>query len=254
MSDFLKEYQEQIKARQNEGIPPLPLSAKQTSELVELLKKGDENGAYLLELLENRVLPGVDEAAYVKAAFLSDVLEEKIKSAFVSKLHAVEILGTMLGGYNVAPLVAALSNKDEAIARAASEELKHIVLVYDAFLEIEKLASTNKFAKDVLESWANAEWFTSRDKLPEKLTLAVLKVNGETNTDDLSPASEAFTRSDIPLHANAMLNKKMPEALKNIKELQAKGYEVAYVGDVVGTGSSRKSGINSIQWHIGRDI
>ncbi|MDR2081380.1 MAG: bifunctional aconitate hydratase 2/2-methylisocitrate dehydratase [Campylobacteraceae bacterium] len=255
MGNFLKEYQEHISERQAENIPPLPLNAKQTSELVELLKSSSkESGAYLLELLENRVPPGVDEAAYVKAAYLSEILDGKTECALISKLHAVKILGTMLGGYNVAPLVKALSDKDEDTACAASDELKRIILIYDAFEDVEKLSKTNKFAKDVLISWANAEWFTSKEPLPEKIKVAVLKVNGETNTDDLSPASEAFTRSDIPLHANAMLNKKMPEALKEIKRLQEKGYEVAYAGDVVGTGSSRKSGINSIQWHIGRDI
>jgi aconitate hydratase 2/2-methylisocitrate dehydratase len=254
MSEFLKEYQEIEEQRAKEGIPPLPLNVKQTSELIELLKKEDEDGKYLLQLLENRILPGVDEAAYVKAAFLSEILDDKIKCIFISKLHAIKILGTMLGGYNVAPLIKALTCKDEDIARAAVNELKYITLVYDAFNDIEELSKTNKFAKDVLISWANAEWFTSKEPLPKSIKLAVLKVNGETNTDDLSPASEAFTRSDIPLHANAMLNKKMPEALNKIKELQKKGYEVAYAGDVVGTGSSRKSGINSIQWHIGRDI
>ncbi|MDR2789496.1 MAG: bifunctional aconitate hydratase 2/2-methylisocitrate dehydratase [Campylobacteraceae bacterium] len=254
MSDFLKEYKAVEEQRAKENIPPLPLSAKQTAEVVSLLKNNDKNGKFLLELLENRALPGVDEAAYVKADFLSVVLEGKIECALISKLHAVRILGSMLGGYNVAPLVNALCDKDENIARAASSELKNIILVYDAFDDIKELSKTNKFAEDILVSWANAEWFTAKKPLPEKIRLAVLKVNGETNTDDLSPASEAFTRSDIPLHANAMLNKKMPEALKQIKELKKSSCEVAYAGDVVGTGSSRKSGINSIQWHIGKDI
>ncbi|MDR0666787.1 MAG: aconitate hydratase B, partial [Campylobacteraceae bacterium] len=252
MNNFLKEYRAIEEQRSKEGIPPLPLNAKQTAELILLLKNEDKESKFLLELLENRILPGVDEAAYIKAAYLSEIIDGECTS--ISKLHAIKILGTMLGGYNVAPLVKALSSEDESVARAASDELKHIILVYDAFEDIEKLSKTNKFAKDVLLSWANAEWFTSKEPLAKNIKLAVLKVNGETNTDDLSPASEAFTRSDIPLHANAMLNKKMPEALKQIKELQEKGYEVAYVGDVVGTGSSRKSGINSIQWHIGRDI
>jgi len=254
MSDFLKEYKEHIELREKDGVPPLPLNAKQTAELVELLKKNDKNSEYLLQLLENRVPPGVDEAASVKAAFLSEILRESVTCLLISKIKAIKILGTMLGGYNVKPLVDTLSSKDESLALAAAEELKHIILVYEAFGTIVELSKTNRFAKDVLLSWANAEWFTSREPLSEKLSLVVLKVDGETNTDDLSPASEAFTRSDIPLHANAMLNKKMPEALKTIKELQAKGHTVAYVGDVVGTGSSRKSGINSIQWHIGEDI
>lgn len=159
----------------------------------------------------------------------------------------------MLGGYNVKPLIDALCLTDE-IAQEAANALKHIVLVYDSFNDIEKLAQTNQYAKEVLLSWANAEWFLSKPKLEEKITVAVLKVPGETNTDDLSPASEAFTRSDIPLHANAMLVKRLPGSIEKIQELKAKGYEVAYVGDVVGTGSSRKSGINSVQWHMGKDI
>lgn len=251
---FIKEYQQEVKEREELGVPPLPLNAKKTAQVIELLKKKEEDQDFLLELLKNRVSPGVDEAAYVKAAFLNDIANGDTKCDAISKTEAIKILGTMLGGYNVKPLIDALESKEEEVARAACEALKHIILVYDAFNDIEALAKTNKYAKEILESWANGEWFTSKPAMEEKITVAVLKVPGETNTDDLSPASEAFTRSDIPLHANAMLLKKLPGALEKIKQLQKDGYEVAYVGDVVGTGSSRKSGINSVQWHMGREI
>ncbi len=251
---FIEEYNKEVEERAKLGVPPLPLDAKKTAKVVELLKSGEEDQNFLLELLENRVPPGVDDAAYVKAAFLNDVVKGNVKCEVITPIKAVEILGTMLGGYNVKPLVDALSSNNEEVAKVAAKALKNIILVYDAFNDVEELSKTNKFAKEVLESWANAEWFTSREPIPEKLTVAVLKVPGETNTDDLSPASEAFTRSDIPLHANSMLVNRQPGSIEKIKELKEKGYEVAYVGDVVGTGSSRKSGINSVQWHMGRDI
>ncbi len=252
--DFFEEYDRHVKEREELGVPPLPLSAKQVAEVVELLKKGEGDQEFLLNLLENRVPPGVDDAAYVKAAFLNDVAKKNTSCGVISPVKAVEILGTMLGGYNVTPLIEALESDDKDVARASCEALKNIILVYGAFNDVEKLAKTNDYAKEVLTSWANAEWFTKRDPIPQKITVAVLKVPGETNTDDLSPASEAFTRSDIPLHAQSMLQKKLPEALDKIKEFKEKGYEVAYVGDVVGTGSSRKSGINSVQWWIGKEI
>ena len=251
---FFQAYEAEVNERAKLGVPPLPLDAKKTAEVVELLKKEEGDQAFLKSLLANRVPPGVDEAAYVKAAFLNDVAQKKVTCKAISPVYAVELLGTMFGGYNVQPLVDALSSKDDAIARAACNALKNIVLVYSSFNDIETLAKTNAYAKEVLLSWANAEWFTIKPTIPEKITVAVLKVAGETNTDDLSPASEAFTRSDIPLHANAMLVKRLPGSIEKIKELIAKGYEVAYVGDVVGTGSSRKSGINSIQWFMGREI
>lgn len=250
---FLEKYNLAKEERAALGVVSLPLTAQETADIVELLKACDKDGEALLDLLINRVPPGVDEAAYVKAAFLNDIVKQNTSCDLISPVKAVEILGTMLGGYNVLPLVEALS-LDENIAQAAANALKHIILVYDAFNDVEKLSHTNKFAKEVLESWANAQWFKEKPKMPEVFKVAVLKVTGETNTDDLSPASEAFTRSDIPLHAKAMLVKRMPEALNLIEEFKAKGLEVAYVGDVVGTGSSRKSGINSVQWHIGRDI
>lgn len=250
---FFDEYNKEVEERAVLGIPPLPLDAKKTATVIELLKKEEGDQAFLLSLLEDRVPPGVDDAAYVKAAFLNDIVQGNVTCKSISQTKAIQLLGTMLGGYNVKPLVDALRLTDE-IAQEAANALKHIVLVYDSFNDIEKLAQTNKHAKEVLTSWANAEWFLSKPKLEEKITVAVLKVPGETNTDDLSPASEAFTRSDIPLHANAMLVKRLPGSIEKIQELKAKGYEVAYVGDVVGTGSSRKSGINSVQWHMGKDI
>ncbi len=250
---FIEEYNKHVDDRLKDGVPPLPLDAKQTAEVVELLKSDKEDQEFLLNLLENRVPPGVDDAAYVKAAFLNDIVKSNVNCSAISPVKAVEILGTMLGGYNVKPLVDSLSSSED-IATTAAKALKKIVLVYDAFNDVEELSKTNSYAKDVLTSWANAEWFTTRESIPEKITVAVLKVPGETNTDDLSPASEAFTRSDIPLHANSMLTAKLPNAIEKIKEMQAAGHEVAYVGDVVGTGSSRKSGINSVQWHMGREI
>lgn len=250
---FIKEYNSHVDARAKEGVPPLPLDAKGTAEVVELLKRGEGDQEFLLELLMNRVPPGVDDAAYVKAAFLNDVSKSNTSCSIIAPVKAVEILGTMLGGYNVKPLVDALSSSDE-IAKTACNALKKIVLVYDAFNDVEALAKTNSYAKEVLESWANAQWFTDREPIPQKITVGVLKVPGETNTDDLSPASEAFTRSDIPLHANSLLVARLPGSIEKIKKMQEAGLEVAYVGDVVGTGSSRKSGINSVQWHMGREI
>ena len=250
---FIEKYNNDMRDRAEDGVPPLPLDAKDTAEVVELLKSGKEDQEFLLNLLENRVPPGVDDAAYVKAAFLNDISKSNVTCNIINPIKSIEILGTMLGGYNVKPLVDALSSKED-IAQAACTALKKIVLVYDAFNDVDELAKTNSYAKKVLESWANAEWFTSRKPLPSKITVAVLKVPGETNTDDLSPASEAFTRSDIPLHANSMLVSKLNGSIEKIKEMQKAGNEVAYVGDVVGTGSSRKSGINSVQWHMGREI
>ncbi|NCD11864.1 MAG: bifunctional aconitate hydratase 2/2-methylisocitrate dehydratase [Epsilonproteobacteria bacterium] len=252
--NFFETYTTEVNERAALGIPALPLDTKKTAEVIELLKKEEGDQAFLKELLANRVLPGVDEAAYVKAAFLNDITQKKVTCKAITPVEAIELLGTMLGGYNVQPLVDALSSSDTSVAKAACHALKNIVLVYGSFNDIEALAKTNAYAKEVMLSWANAEWFTCKAPMPEKITVAVLKVSGETNTDDLSPASEAFTRSDIPLHANAMLVKRLPGSLEKIKELKAKGYEVAYVGDVVGTGSSRKSGINSIQWWMGREI
>ncbi|WP_295023120.1 bifunctional aconitate hydratase 2/2-methylisocitrate dehydratase [Sulfurimonas sp.] len=250
---FLEEYKAHILEREKLGVPPLPLSAKQTVEVVELIKSNSTDE--LLDLLTNRVSPGVDDAAYVKAAFLNDIASEKISVNAISPARAVEMMGMMLGGYNVKPQVDALTSKNSEVVEAAKEALKHTLLVYDAFNDVEELYKTgNSAAVEVMNSWANAEWFSSKPALAEKITVTVFKVPGETNTDDLSPASEAFTRSDIPLHANSMLAAKMQNPLETIKKLKEQGHTVAYVGDVVGTGSSRKSGVNSVQWHMGEDI
>ena len=252
---FIKEYKKHTKEREKLGIPPLPLTADQTAQLVELLKQVPiVEEEYLMELFLNHINPGVDDASYVKAAFLNDIVQGKASSPAISKKRAVEILGTMLGGYNVKPLIDALTLEDE-IAQEAANQLKNTLLVYDMFYDVEELAKAgNKYAKEVLLSWANAEWFTTKAKLPESIKAIVFKVAGETNTDDLSPASEAFTRSDIPLHALSMLKAKMPDALEKINELKKSKLPVAFVGDVVGTGSSRKSAANSVIWHIGEEI
>ncbi len=253
---IIEEYKAHTKEREALGVPPLPLTAKQTKELVELLEKDDiPEVEYLLDLLKNHVSPGVDDAAYVKAGFLNAIITGEATSKAIDKIEAVKLLGMMLGGYNVSPLVEALKNGDESISEEAANQLKKTLLVYNSFNDVKELMdSGNKYAKEVIESWANAEWFLGRDKLPEELKVTVFRVPGETNTDDLSPASEAFTRSDIPLHANSMLAAKMDNPLETIKELKKKGNPVAFVGDVVGTGSSRKSAINSVQWHIGEEI
>ncbi|MEA3331003.1 MAG: bifunctional aconitate hydratase 2/2-methylisocitrate dehydratase [Campylobacterota bacterium] len=250
---IVEEYQEHIAQREALGVPPLPLSAHQTAEVIEFLKT--EFSEYHLDLLANRVPPGVDDAAYVKAAFLSELALEEHHMTTIAPQKAVEMLGAMLGGYNVKPLVNCLSSKNSAVVEAAVKALSHTLLVYDAFNDVEELHKAgNVAATEVMTSWANADWFTSKPELAEKITVSVFKVEGETNTDDLSPASEAFTRSDIPLHANSMLGAKMDTPLEDIAKLKELGHPVAYVGDVVGTGSSRKSGINSVQWHMGEDI
>jgi aconitate hydratase 2/2-methylisocitrate dehydratase len=240
--------------RKEQGIPPKPLDPEQTRELVKLLQKppkGKEQ--FLLDLLSNRVSPGVDPAAEVKAAFLAQVVAGKAKSPLIDKKKAIELLGTMGGGYNVPPLVAAL--KVKALAADAAKALSGLTYVYDAFDDVAALAKAkNAPAKQVLESWANAEWFTSKPGVPETIKVKVFRVDGEINTDDFSPAGDASTRPDIPLHALAMGKTRFPGGLKTIAEYRAQGFQVAFVGDVVGTGSSRKSACNSVQWHIGEDI
>jgi aconitate hydratase 2/2-methylisocitrate dehydratase len=249
---FLESYNRHVEERKALGVPPLPLTKEQTAQVIEGIKAG-ENLEIYTDLIKNRVAPGVDDAAYVKADFLNAIVIGEVEVSTISKSDAIETLGKMLGGFNVAPLVNAL--KIEEVAAVAAEALKKTLLVYDAFNDVEELHKAgNKYATEVITSWANAEWFLNRDAIPEKITVTVFKVAGETNTDDLSPASEAFTRSDIPLHANSMLVAKMENPLETIAELKKKGNPVAYVGDVVGTGSSRKSGINSVQWHMGEDI
>lgn len=261
---MLENYRKKAAEREAMGIPALALSKDEMEGLAELLQnppKGEEE--FLVNLLVHRVPPGVDDAAKVKAEFLADITTGKKKSPLVTPEKAAELLGTMLGGYNVQPLIALLD--DDKLAPIAAKGLKHTLLMFDAFHDVEeKMKAGNKFAKEVMESWANAEWFTSRPKVPEKLTVTVFKVPGETNTDDLSPAPDAWSRPDIPLHALAMLKNPRdgitPDEpgvvgpIKKLEELKAKGNLVAYVGDVVGTGSSRKSATNSVIWHTGEDI
>ncbi|MBA1323283.1 bifunctional aconitate hydratase 2/2-methylisocitrate dehydratase [Pseudomonas plecoglossicida] len=261
---MLEAYRKHIEERKALGIVPQPLNAEQTAGLVELLKNppaGEE--AFLVDLITNRVPPGVDEAAYVKAGFLSAIAKGEATSPLLNRKHATELLGTMQGGYNIETLVALLD--DAELAAVAAEQLKHTLLMFDAFHDVaEKAKAGNAHAKAVLESWANGEWFTKRPEIAEKYTLTVFKVPGETNTDDLSPAPDAWSRPDIPLHALAMLKMARdgiePEQpgsvgpLKQIEAMRAKGFPVAYVGDVVGTGSSRKSATNSVLWFFGDDI
>ena len=250
---MLKAYLAHVAERTAVQLPPLPLSAEQVASVVELLKsppKGDED--LLLDLLENQTPAGVDQAAYVKAAFLADIAKGVAKSPLVSPEKAVQLLGTMLGGYNVQALVELLST---SMAAHAVKALSTTILMFDAFHDVDVLMKAgNEHAKKLIESWANAEWFTNAPVLAKEIKMVVFKVDGETNTDDLSPAQEAWSRPDIPLHAKAMLINKMPEGLKLIDTLKQKGLPLAYVGDVVGTGSSRKSAINSVQWFMGNDI
>lgn len=249
---MLDAYHSHVAERAAQGLPPLPLSAEQTAALVELLKTTDEKNAELVDLLTNRIPAGVDQAAYVKAAFLRDLAAGHVHSAAVSQSEAVALLGTMLGGYNVTALIDLL---DSPMAAAAAQALSAIILIFDAFHDVvEKMRAGNPHAKRLIESWAAAEWFTRRPPVPDTISCVVFKVPGETNTDDLSPAQDAWSRPDIPLHAKAFLVNKMPDGLDQIARLKARGLPLAYVGDIVGTGSSRKSAINSVQWHIGQDI
>lgn len=263
---MLEAYRQHVAERAALGIPPLPLSAQQTAEVIELLKNPPAGeGAFLLDLLTHRVPAGVDDAAKVKASYLAAIAFGSESNALISRERATELLGTMLGGYNVHPLVELLD--DAAVGGIAADALKNTLLVFDAFHDIEEKAKAgNAHAKAVLQSWADAEWFTSKPEVPDSLTITVFKVPGETNTDDLSPAPDATTRPDIPMHALAMLKNKRPDApfvpeedgkrgpIGDILKLKEKGHTVAYVGDVVGTGSSRKSATNSVLWWTGDDI
>jgi len=260
----LKEYRKHIEERAAIGVVPKPLDADQVAGLVELLKSPPAGeGEFLLDLITNRVPPGVDEAAYVKAGFLAAITKGEATSPLIDAVQATELLGTMLGGYNISPLVDLLDNAE--LADTAAEQLSHILLVFDAFHDVqEKADAGNAAAKRVLQSWADAEWFTARAPLADKLTVKVFEVSGETNTDDLSPAPDAWSRPDIPLHALAML--KMPRdginpdiegetgPIVQLEEMAKDGIPLAYVGDVVGTGSSRKSATNSVLWFMGDDI
>lgn len=261
---MLEAYRSHVAERAAEGVPPKPLNAEQVAGLVELLKNPPANEAEtLLDLITNRVPPGVDEAAYVKAAFLSAILKDEASSPLIDKPLAIKLLGMMLGGYNIETLVDLLDNAE--LAPLAAHELKHTLLMFDAFHDVEQKAKAgNANAQAVMQSWADAEWFTKRNKVPESTKLTVFKVTGETNTDDLSPAPDAWSRPDIPLHALAMFKMERegitPDQpgnvgpIKQIEALKQKGYPLAFVGDVVGTGSSRKSATNSVLWFIGDDI
>ena len=261
---MLENYRQHVAERAAQGIAPKPLSAEQVAALVELLKNppaGEE--AFLLELLADRVPPGVDEAAYVKAGFLAALTKGQVSSPVISAEKATELLGTMQGGYNIQPLIDLLD--DAKLAPIAAKALSHTLLLFDSFHDVqEKLQAGNAYAKQVMESWANAEWYLNRPQLADKITLTVFKVTGETNTDDLSPAQDAWSRPDIPLHALAMLKNSRPGItadqegvvgpIKALEALKQKGFPLVYVGDVVGTGSSRKSATNSVLWFMGDDI
>ena len=263
---MLQAYRQHVTERAALGIPPLPLDAKQTAALIELIKApGDEDTAFLLDLLTHRVPPGVDDAAKVKASFLAAVAHGELKVDLISKAKATDLLGTMVGGYNVHPLIELLDDAD--VASVAAVALKKTLLMFDFFNDVAaKAQAGNGHAKAVMQSWADAEWFTSRPEVAKSITVTVFKVPGETNTDDLSPAPDAWSRPDIPLHYLAMLKNTREGAafkpeedgkrgpMKFIEELKAKGHLVAYVGDVVGTGSSRKSATNSLVWATGQDI
>ena len=251
----LKDYKKHCKERKEQGIPPLPLSAQQTSDLVELLKSEHAESELLLELLKERIPAGVDQAAYVKAGFLADITTGETNSSYISKKEAVIILGTMLGGYNIQPLIQCL--KSDELGEAAATALSTTLLIFDAFNEVLALSETNKNAKTVIDAWAEGTWFKEKQEIAEQIRLTVYKVPGEINTDDLSPGTDAWSRPDIPLHALAMF--KMPregleKPLETIDELKKKGNPLAFVGDVVGTGSSRKSATNSVLWHMGDEI
>jgi aconitate hydratase 2/2-methylisocitrate dehydratase len=265
---MLQAYRQHVAERAALGIPPLPLDAKQVAALIELIKAppaGEE--AFLLDLLTHRVPPGVDDAAKVKASFLAAVAHGDIAVALISKAKAAELLGTMVGGYNVHPLIELLDDAEAGVAATAAEGLKKTLLMFDFFNDVAvKAKAGNAKAQEVMKSWAEAEWFTTRPEVPQTITVTVFKVPGETNTDDLSPAPDAWSRPDIPLHYLAMLKNTRPGAafkpeedgkrgpMQFIEDLKKKGHLVAYVGDVVGTGSSRKSATNSVIWATGQDI
>jgi aconitate hydratase 2/2-methylisocitrate dehydratase len=252
---MLQDYKKHCEERKEQGIPPLPLSAQQTSDLVELLKSEHDESELLLELLKERIPAGVDQAAYVKAGFLADITTGETSSPYISKKEAVMILGTMLGGYNIQPLIKCLGDDD--LGEVAAASLSTTLLIFDAFNEVLALSKTNKNAKTVIDAWAEGAWFKEKQEIAKQIKLTVYKVPGEINTDDLSPATDAWSRPDIPLHALAMF--KMPregldKPLETIEELKKKGNPLVFVGDVVGTGSSRKSATNSVLWHMGDEI
>lgn len=250
---MLKSYQVEEKKRTDQGLPSLALTPEQTADLVELLKKNhQEQSKTLIDIFVNKIPAGVDPAAYIKAAFLNDVAIKKTTSPYIRPKYATELLSTMLGGYNVQALVKLLESDQ---AEYAAQSLSKSVLIFDSFYDVEKLHKAgNKFATQVIQSWAAADWFTKKPKIKDKLKMIVLKVDGEINTDDLSPAQEAWSRPDIPLHAKSMLINKVPDIFEKIEQLKKNDLPIVFVGDIVGTGSSRKSAINSLQWHIGEPI
>ena len=264
MSEFLNKYYQHLQDRTENGIAPLALNSTQVADLIELLKYPPEGKAEeLLSLFVNRIPAGVDDASYVKASFLSALISGDEKSPLITRVEAVKLLGTMQGGYNIEPLIKSLD--DDELAPTVVEALSHTLLMFDSFHDVdEKAKGGNEYAQKVIQSWADAEWFFARDPLPKKATLTVFKVTGETNTDDLSPAQDAWSRPDIPLHAKVMLKNVregiepdepgMAGPMKQLEKLKEKGHPLAYVGDVVGTGSSRKSATNSVLWLMGDDI
>ncbi len=255
LETLLKDYQDHVAERATKGIPPLPLNAAQTNVITQLLEQENEyESEYLLDLLINRVPPGVDEAAYVKASWLTAIVNGEKHCKYINPQKAIQILGTMIGGYNVNSLIEILKNKNNILANEAAQVLKNIILVYDGANDIFDLSHSNIYAKEVVNSWANAEWFTTKNSLPKEIVCLAFKIDGETNTDDLSPAVHATSRPDIPLHSLSMLEFKKKNGLKILEDLKKQQVQIAYVGDVVGTGSSRKSAINSVIWHLGNNI
>ena len=254
MADFFETYNKHVEERAKEGIPPLALTKTQTEEVVQMLQASDaKRGTELLALLKDRVNPGVDPAAQVKAGFLTGIVKGNFKCDLISKEYAIELLGTMIGGYNLQGLVDTVKEADSKLAPLAAKELKNMVLSVNVFDEVQ--AIDNEYSKDIIESWAKAQWFTNKAKVPSSIKTVVYKVAGEINTDDFSPAPFAFTRDDIPLHGNVMGGSVFPNGPKEISDLKDKfALPVSFVGDVVGTGSSRKSACNSLIWHIGEDI
>ena len=250
---MLEGYYKEKENRREEGLPPLPLNAEQVQSIADLFEKG-KGSQELLDLLENEVPPGVDEAAYVKAAFLKDLALENISSDLISPEKSIQILGTMLGGYSVEALVEVL--KSDKYGPNVVSALKNTILVYDSFNEIFDLKDSNVYANEIIQSWAKAEWFTNKPAVEKTIDLTVYKVSGETNTDDFSPAKEAWSRPDIPLHAQAFLkwSENISDPLEKLTELKKDNSKLAFVGDVVGTGSSRKSAANSVLWHMGDEI
>ena len=250
---MLEGYYKEKENRREEGLPPLPLNAEQVQSIADIFEKGQGNQE-LLNLLENEVPPGVDEAAYVKAAFLKDLALEKITTELISPKKSIQMLGTMLGGYSVEALVEVLKSGKHGSNVVSA--LKNTILVYDSFNEIFDLKDSNEYANEIIQSWANAEWFKNKPEVEKEIPLTVYKVSGETNTDDFSPAKEAWSRPDIPLHAQAFLkwSENISDPLEKLTDLKKDNSKLAFVGDVVGTGSSRKSAANSVLWHMGDEI